>query len=115
MVIALWMGERQLQSEEDDSYHKVGAVLVRPDEMIHTVDCSRNGVHGIARLMIKHYDVAKDCKVFVSRKPCSFCAKLLVQSQVKRVFYLPIKPEYKVEEKLKEECYASITCSKQAA
>lgn len=103
MVIALWMGERQLQSEEDDSYHKVGAVLVRPDEMIHTVDCSRNGVHGIARLMIKHYDVAKDCKVFVSRKPCSFCAKLLVQSQVKRVFYLPIKPEYKVEEKLKEE------------
>ena len=61
MVIALWMGERQLQSEEDDSYHKVGAVLVRPDEMIHTVDCSRDGVHGIARLMIKHYDVAKDC------------------------------------------------------
>ena len=104
MVIALWMGERPLQSEEDDSYHKVGAVLVRPDEMIHTVDCSRDGVHGIARLMIKHYDVAKDCKVFVSRKPCSFCAKLLVQSKVKRVFYLPIKPEYIAEDEiLKEE------------
>ncbi|XP_022779875.1 cytidine and dCMP deaminase domain-containing protein 1-like [Stylophora pistillata] len=92
MVIALWM-ERFPLATANASFNKVGAVLMLPNDMIHAVDCSRDRVHGVARLVIKHQDVAKDCKVFVSRKPCSFCTKLLVQSQVKRVFYLPIEPE----------------------
>lgn len=39
----------------------------------------------------------------VSRKPCSFCTKLLVQCKIKRVFYLPIEPEYKDVEAFKDE------------
>ncbi|XP_068718680.1 cytidine and dCMP deaminase domain-containing protein 1-like [Montipora capricornis] len=99
MVLALWMEELA----DDDTYRKVGAVLVRPNDMIYAVDCTRNGVHGVARLLMSHTDVLRDSEVFVSRKPCSFCTKLLVQSKVKRVFYLPIEPEYKDLEDFKDE------------
>lgn len=97
MVLALWMERFPLGSYEanlDVSFKKVGAVLVLPNDMIYAVDCSRNGVHGVARLLMAHPDVLQDCKVFVSRKPCSLCTKLLVQSKIKRVFYFPIEPEY---------------------
>ena len=106
MVLALWMEQFPLKdddNQEADSYRKVGAVLVLPNDMLHAVDCSRDGVHGIARLLAKNYSVTKDCKIFVSRKPCSFCTKLLVQCKIKRVFYLPIEPEYKDVDDFKEE------------
>ena len=45
MVLALWMEQFPVKQEENDSYKKVGAVLVLPNDMIHAVDCSRNGVH----------------------------------------------------------------------
>ncbi|XP_068744134.1 cytidine and dCMP deaminase domain-containing protein 1-like [Montipora capricornis] len=100
MIVALWMQDFPQDKEDfpedkpEDSYRKVGAVLVLPNDKIYAVDCSRNGVHAVARLLMMHHNVLEDCKVFVSRKPCSFCTKLLVQSKVKRVFYLPIEPEY---------------------
>lgn len=79
---------------EVEPYEKVGAVLVLPNDRLYAVDCSRNGVHAVVRLLMKHPKILEGCKVYVSRKPCSFCTKLLVQSKVKRVFYLPIEPEY---------------------
>ena len=94
MVLALWMERFPVEPVEADHYRKVGAVLVLPSNTIYAVECTREGVHGVARLLMSHQDVLQDCKVFVSRKPCSFCTKLLVQSKVKRVFYLPIEPEY---------------------
>ena len=94
MVIAKHMEEFPVERSDIGEYKRVGAVLVLPNDMIYAVDCSRNGVHGVARLLMAHQDNLKDCKVFVSRKPCSLCTKLLVQSKVKRVFYLPIEPEY---------------------
>ena len=93
MVLALHMQEFPGGPKIGD-YKKVGAVLVLPNDMLYAVDCSRNGVHGVARLLMTHPEIPQECKVFVSRKPCSFCTKLLVQSKVKRVFYLPIEPEY---------------------
>ena len=98
MVVALWMESFPVEREGIEPYNRVGAVLVLPTDMIYAVDCSRNGVHGVARLLMAHQDIVHDCKVFVSRKPCSFCTKLLVQSKVKRVFYLPIEPEYYTED-----------------
>lgn len=102
MILALWMQDFPLEDDEDPGnsgdpkpLRKVGAVLVSPNDIVYAVDCTRDGVHGIARLLIKHHDIPEGCKVFVSRKPCSFCTKLLVQSgKVKRVFYLPFEPEY---------------------
>ena len=102
ILLALFMEDFPLETEEgrlaeqgeEKKYRKVGAALVLPNDKIFAIDCSRNGVHGVARLLMEHQDVVKDCKIFVSRKPCSFCTKLLVQSKVKEIFYLPIEPEY---------------------
>ena len=107
VVLALWMEHFPVESEQDlakdneDTKHhysghrKVGAVLVLPGpDIVYAVDCTRDGVHGVARLLMNHPDVAKGSKVFVSRKPCSFCTKLLVQSKVERVYFPPFEPEY---------------------
>ena len=92
MIIALWMEDFV---DEAPKYHrKVGAVLVLPNDVVLAADCSRDGVHAVARLLMKHYDKAKGCKMFMSRKPCPICAKLLVQSKVERVLFLPFEPEY---------------------
>lgn len=95
MILALWM-ERFPDGEEseDDLFKKVGAVLVLSNDICYAIDCSRDGVHAVARLIMTHPDKLKGSKVFVSRKPCSFCTKLLVQKEVQRVFNLPIEPEY---------------------
>ena len=92
ILLALFMEDFPFETEK--KYRKVGAALVLPNDKIFAIDCTRNGVHGVARLLMEHQDVVKDCKIFVSRKPCSFCTKLLVQSKVKEIFYLPIEPEY---------------------
>jgi deoxycytidylate deaminase len=80
MIIALWM--ENFVDQAPEGYKKVGAVLVLPNDVIFAADCSRDGVHAVARLLMKHCDNAKGCKMFMSRKPCPFCAKLLVQSKV---------------------------------
>jgi dCMP deaminase len=92
MIIALWMED--FDDDPTEGYNKVGAVLVLPNDVIFAADCSRDGVHAAARLLMKHYDKAKGCKMFMSRKPCPICAKLLVQSKVERVLFLPFEPEY---------------------
>ena len=97
MALALWMEESpysqsppKLGSKE---FKKVGVVFVLPNDRVLAADCSRDDVHGVARVMINHCGMLEGCKVFISRKPCSPCAKLLVQSRVSRVLYLPIEPE----------------------
>jgi deoxycytidylate deaminase len=92
MIIALWMEDFVDEAPKD--HKKVGAVLVLPNDVIFAADCSRDGVHAVARLLMKHCDKAKGCKIFMSRKPCPLCAKLLVQSKVERVLFLPFEPEY---------------------
>ena len=91
MIIALWMED--LVEEAPEHHRKVGAVLVSPNDVIMAADCSRDEVHAVARLLAKHHDKAEGCKMFMSRKPCPLCAKLLVQSKVKRVLFLPFEPE----------------------
>ena len=92
MVIALWMED--FVEKAPKSHNKVGAVLVLPNDIIYAVDCSRDGVHAVQRLLMKHYDKAEGCKIFMSRKPCPMCTKLLVQAKVQRVLFLPLQPEY---------------------
>lgn len=99
MVLALWMEEFPVveQTSSAKRLNKVGVVFVLPTDRVLAADCSRDGVHGVARVMVNHCGKLEGCKVFVSRKPCSHCAKLLVQSKVSRVFYLPIEPESEKE------------------
>lgn len=109
MVLALWMERFPLQFSKEQSrknagnskkFKKVGVVFVLPTDRVLAADCSRDGVHGVARVMVNHCGKLEGCKVFVSRKPCSLCVKLLVQSRVSRVFYLPIEPELEDEGEL---------------
>lgn len=107
MVLALWMenflveiGQPHSQANNSKTVNKVGVVFVLPTDRVLAADCSRDGVHGVARVMVNHCGKLEGCKVFVSRKPCSLCAKLLVQSRVSRVFYLPIEPESENEEEV---------------
>ena len=119
MALAFWMEsfpDDNHKGSEDLLYKKVGAVLVLPNDMSYAIDCSRNGVHAVARLIMAHPNIPENCKVFVSRKPCSFCTKLLVQAKVEKVFYLPIEPEYfpmkelsKEDAKRLRKCYESET------
>ena len=100
MVLALWMEhfpvlvENNKDAKHHSRHQKVGAVLVLPNDTLYAVDCTRDDGHGVARLLMNHPDIAKGCKVFVSRKPCPLCTKLLVQSKVDRVFFPPFEPEY---------------------
>ena len=72
---------------------KAGAVFVGANDRIVAMDCSRNGVHAAARVLINFPDKVKGCNVYMSRKPCSFCVKLLVQAEVSRILFLPFQPE----------------------
>ena len=92
MILALWM--ENFVDELPEDHNRVGAVLVLPNDIVCAADCSRDGVHAVARLLMNHYDKARGSKMFMSRKPCAMCAKLLVQSKVKRVLFLPFEPEY---------------------
>ena len=92
MILALLMED--FVDKNPEGFRKVGAVLALPNDFVCAVDCTRDDVHAVERLLIKHFDKAEGSIVFMSRKPCPVCAKLLVQTKVKRVLYLPFKPEY---------------------
>ena len=92
MILALWM--ENFVDEAPKDHKQVGAVLVLPNDVVYAAGCSRDGVHAVARLLMEHYDKASGYRMFMSRKPCPVCAKLLVQSKVTRVLFLPFEPEY---------------------
>lgn len=78
--------------------HKSGAVVVLPNDRALSVDCSQAGVHAAVSALNKFgQERVKGCQVYLSRRPCSFCAKLLVQCELAKVFYLPIEPEWNDE------------------
>ena len=79
--------------------NQAGAVFVDARDRIVAMDCTRAGnggkynIHAAARVLINFPDKVKGCTVYMSRKPCSFCVKLLVQAEVSRILFLPFQPE----------------------
>ena len=104
LIIAMWMEmfpEQGSASDDSDStdksadfYRKIGCVLVQQDGRLVAVDRSRIGTHGLARLLVKHRDKAMGSSVYVSRKPCTYCAKLLVKAGITQVLYPPFEAEF---------------------
>lgn len=85
-------GDRPLKPVK--KYNKAGAVVVLPNDRALSVDRSHKGVHAAVSALNKFgQERAEGCQVYLSRRPCSFCAKLLVQCEVAKVFYLPTEPE----------------------
>ena len=66
MVLALWMEKFPSQSPKS-SFKTVGVIFVLPNDRVLAADCSRDDVHGVARVMINHSGKLEGCKVFVSR------------------------------------------------
>ncbi|KAK3704829.1 hypothetical protein QZH41_005031 [Actinostola sp. cb2023] len=100
MMTALWMQESPWAlklATEGENLRVVGSVFVLPNDRVLSVDCSRRRdhttVHGAIRPLIKYPDKVKGCQVYLTRKPCAHCVKMLVQAGVSKVFYLPLKPE----------------------
>ena len=73
--------------------NKIGVVMVDSRENIVAIDCSRDVVHGVTSVLVDFSDLAANCVIYTSRKPCSLCTKLMVQAGISRVCYLPFEPE----------------------
>ena len=73
--------------------NKIGVVMVDSSGKIVTVECSRDYVHGVTSVLVDFCDRANNCVMYTSRKPCSFCTKLMIQAGVAKVCYLPFEPE----------------------
>ena len=84
----------RVSDKSADYIRKIGCVLVQQDGRLVAVDRSRNGMHGLARMLVKHHDKAKGSSVYVSRKPCTYCAKLLVTAGITEVLCPPFEPEF---------------------
>ena len=80
--------------QSSNLYRKIGCVLVHEKGYIVAIDRSREGVHGVARMLVKHHDKTMGCSVFISRKPCPYCSKLLAKSGVTSVTYPPAETEF---------------------
>ena len=53
MIIALCVED--FVDDPPEPCKKVGAVLVLNNDVVCAADCSRDGVHAVARLLMKHY------------------------------------------------------------
>ena len=102
-IMALWMERCPLgvsnSQQTDSGATKAGAVFVGPNDRIVAMDCTRvrdgasKPVHAAARVLVKLPDKVRGCTVYMSRKPCSHCVKLLAQAEVLRIRFLPFRPE----------------------
>lgn len=82
--------------------NKIGVVMVDSRENIVAIDCSRDGVHGVTSVLVDFSDLAANCVIYASRKPCSLYTKLMVQAGISRVCYLPFEPENPDEQDLEK-------------
>jgi len=74
--------------------NKIGVVMVdASSENIVAINCSRDSVHGVTSVLVDFSDRTANCVIYASRKPCSFCTKLMIQAGISRVCYLPFEPE----------------------
>lgn len=88
------LDEEKKPSESSMSrLNKIGVIMVDSRENIVAIDCSRDGVHGVTNVLVDFSDLAANCVIYTSRKPCSLCTKLMVQAGISRVCYLPFEPE----------------------
>lgn len=94
--------EKQTSKSCSSKLNKIGVVMVDSRENIVAVDCSRDSVHGVTSVLVDFCDRATNCVIYASRKPCSFCTKLMIQAGISRVCYLPFEPENPDEDDLEK-------------
>ncbi|KAM6092897.1 cytidine and dCMP deaminase domain-containing protein 1-like [Theristicus caerulescens] len=78
-------------SESKKRYCKTGIVVCeasKPKRII-AMGCSTEELHAVPKVLLRFPNALKGCEVYMSRMPCNYCAKLLVQAQVSQVYYWP--------------------------
>ncbi|XP_038636936.1 uncharacterized protein LOC119955119 isoform X2 [Scyliorhinus canicula] len=95
------MGPKPARNEKNIMINKTGIVICDSDSIQRVVmmDCSREQLHAAQLVMMNLTTRAKSCDVYLSRKPCTDCAKCLVQGGVRSVIFWPKDPEYSLENK----------------
>ncbi|XP_061227715.1 uncharacterized protein LOC133222238 [Neopsephotus bourkii] len=70
---------------------RTGIVICEPSKpkRITALGCSTGELHAVTKVLLRFPNALKGCEVYMSRKPCNYCAKLLVQAQVSHVYYWP--------------------------
>ncbi|XP_072341559.1 cytidine and dCMP deaminase domain-containing protein 1-like [Scyliorhinus torazame] len=111
MLLALHMEESPLcenpirqnraDKEKNITINKTGIVICDSDSIqrVMMMDCSREQLHAAQLVMMNLATRARGCNVYLSRKPCTDCAKCLVQGGVRSVIFWPKDPEYSLENK----------------
>ncbi|XP_032894270.1 cytidine and dCMP deaminase domain-containing protein 1-like [Amblyraja radiata] len=101
MLLALHMEESPLcespiSEPPGDQINKTGIVMCESTSIqrIVAMDCSRKQLHAVQLVMMNLTTMAKGCNVYLSRKPCTECAKCLVQGGVRSVRFWPKDPEF---------------------
>ncbi|KAM4672083.1 cytidine and dCMP deaminase domain-containing protein 1-like [Amazona ochrocephala] len=91
LCIFLALHMENLPSESQESHCKTGIVICEPSKpkRITALGCSTGELHAVTKVLLRFPNALKGCEVYMSRKPCNYCAKLLVQAQVSHVYYWP--------------------------
>ncbi|XP_054672545.1 cytidine and dCMP deaminase domain-containing protein 1-like [Grus americana] len=89
MFLALHM--ENSPSESQETYCKTGIVICEANKpkRIIALGCSTEELHAVPKVLLRFPNALKGCEVYMSRMPCNYCAKLLVQAQVSQVYYWP--------------------------
>lgn len=91
MCIFLALHMENSPTESQKSYCKTGIVVCeasKPKRII-ALACSTEELHAVPKVLLRFPNALKGCEVYMSRMPCNYCAKLLVQAQVSQVYYWP--------------------------
>ncbi|XP_032893669.1 uncharacterized protein LOC116983886 isoform X2 [Amblyraja radiata] len=101
MLLALHMEESPLcespfSEPRGDQINKTGIVMCESNSLqrIVAMDCSRKQLHAVQLVIMHLTTLANGCNVYLSRKPCTECAKCLVQGGVRSVRFWPKDPEF---------------------
>ncbi|XP_054044956.1 cytidine and dCMP deaminase domain-containing protein 1-like isoform X2 [Rissa tridactyla] len=89
IFLALHMENSPSESQNHDC--KTGIVICeasKPKRII-ALGCSTKELHAVPKVLLRFPNALKGCEVYMSRMPCNYCAKLLVQAQVSQVYYWP--------------------------
>uniref|UniRef100_UPI00398F4415 uncharacterized protein n=1 Tax=Pristiophorus japonicus TaxID=55135 RepID=UPI00398F4415 len=80
----------------EEKINKTGIVICESDSIqrIVAMDCSRKQLHAVQLVMMNLTMRTRGCNVYLSRKPCTECAKWLVQGEVLSVSFWSKDPEY---------------------
>ncbi|KAM6425297.1 cytidine and dCMP deaminase domain-containing protein 1-like [Rhynochetos jubatus] len=91
LCIFLALHMENLPSALEKSYCKTGIVIceARKPKRIIALGCSTEELHAVPKVLLRFPNALEGCEVYMSRMPCNYCTKLLVQAQVSQVYYWP--------------------------